>query len=142
MPRLIAGFLLGPLVLVLLIFCLSYLFANYDSSSHHISLAVAKITAIYAGVVAYAGVVLFGIPCYLYLKKTNRLTLKYFLFTACTAGAITGLIPTTYTYFNVLPEFRGQMIYALLSVSAICALSALTVALTIWYIGIRPSARA
>ena len=131
MVRLISGFLLGPLVLTLLVFCVSTFFFEWIS--------VAKSVAIVSGLIAYAGVLLFGVPSYFYLKKINRLSLRDILLAALLAGAMMGVLFVAYLFFyGHLHESAGSIVAMILTSAAFFGICALPVAYTIWYIGIMP----
>lgn len=135
MGRLLLGVLIGPLLFMGVVACLLSFFFMLDSGGLYRWLLVAKPAMMIAGIIAYADAILFGIPLYFYLKKTNRLTLRNILRSGVCVGIATGVLLIGWMDFFAKGLYTG--IPATVVFSVIFGLCGWLVAYTIWYIGIR-----
>jgi hypothetical protein len=140
--RIVKAFIAGPWAVVpfaVLAFVLAAI-TKYHPDLLNISkwpdfIAAAGIISAVAVVMAYMHVIVWGIPCYFYLKKTNRLSLSYILPAAFATGAMTGILLVMKVFAQ---DTDMAFVSAVATILAIFfGLCGMTVAYIIWDRGIR-----
>jgi hypothetical protein len=128
MTRITRAFLLAPWAVVPVIFATILLLTRQEPVVGVLdAVFITLIFSILAVPLAYAEVLFFGTPYYSFLKKRNRLTLRYILPMAALLGAATGALFTS-SHDTPLQQYVEAAYFAFCGVSVACV---------IWYLGLR-----